>query len=78
MNVKIDRLRRDTCIFQADDVDIDYLHSENIQKKEVVRLRGSVMLAGPMLARFRKALYSKTQVVIRSTTQKTGHSHYKF
>ena len=28
MNVKIERPQRDTCIFQADDVNIDYLHSE--------------------------------------------------
>jgi UDP-N-acetylglucosamine 1-carboxyvinyltransferase len=58
MNVKIDRLERDTCIFQANDVDIDYLHSERFRKKSG-RLRGSVMLAGPMLARFRKAFIPK-------------------
>ena len=54
MNVKIDRPQRDTCIFQADDVDTEYLRSETYRKK-IVRLRGSVMLAGPMLARFPKA-----------------------
>ncbi len=58
MNVKIDRPERDTCIFQASDVDIDYLHSETFRKKSG-RLRGSVMLAGPMLARFRKAFIPK-------------------
>ena len=58
MKVKIDRPQRDTCIFQADDVDIDYLHSENYRKKSG-RLRGSVMLAGPLLARFRKAFIPK-------------------
>lgn len=58
MNVKIERPQRDTCIFQADDVDIDYLHSEAFKKKSS-RLRGSVMLAGPMLARFRKAFIPK-------------------
>src|SRR5438045_8495335 len=58
MNVKIDRPERDTCIFQANDVDIDYLHSETFRKKSG-RLRGSVMLAGPMLARFRKAFIPK-------------------
>ena len=58
MNVKIDRPERDTCIFQANDVDIDYLHSERFRKKSG-RLRGSVMLAGPMLARFRKAFIPK-------------------
>ena len=58
MNVKIDRPERDTCIFQANDVDIDYLHSETFRKKSG-RLRGSVMLAGPMLARLRKAFIPK-------------------
>ncbi len=58
MNVKISRPSRDTCIFRADDVDVDYLHSEDFRKKSG-RLRGSVMLAGPMLARFRKAFIPK-------------------
>jgi UDP-N-acetylglucosamine 1-carboxyvinyltransferase len=58
MKVKIDRPERDTCTFQADDVDIDYLHSETFRKKSG-RLRGSVMLAGSMLARFRKAFIPK-------------------
>lgn len=58
MNVKIERPQRDTCIFQADDVNIDYLHSETFKKKSG-KLRGSVMLAGPMLARFRKAFIPK-------------------
>jgi len=58
MNVKIQRLQRDTCIFQADDVNINYLHSETFKKKSG-KLRGSVMLAGPMLARFHKAFIPK-------------------
>ena len=58
MNVKIDRIAKDVCSFQADDVDIDYLHSETYRKKSG-RLRGSVMVAGPMLARFRKAFMPK-------------------
>ena len=58
MNVKIERPQRDTCVFQADDVNIDYLHSETFKKKSG-KLRGSVMLAGPMLARFRKAFIPK-------------------
>jgi UDP-N-acetylglucosamine 1-carboxyvinyltransferase len=58
MNVKVERTSRDTCIFQADDVNIDYLHSE-VFKKKSGKLRGSVMLAGPMLARFKKAFIPK-------------------
>ncbi|MEP7280195.1 MAG: UDP-N-acetylglucosamine 1-carboxyvinyltransferase [Bacteroidota bacterium] len=58
MGVKTNRVQRDTCIFQADDVNIDYLHSAEYRKKSG-RLRGAVMLAGPMLARFKKAFISK-------------------
>ncbi len=58
MKVKIDRQSRDICVFQADDVDIDYLHSEDYHKKSG-KLRGSVMLAGPLLARFKKAYIPK-------------------
>lgn len=58
MNVHIERTERGTCIFQADNVNIDYLHSEAYRKKSG-RLRGSVMLAGPMLSRFRKAFIPK-------------------
>jgi len=58
MNVKIERSQTDTCTFQADDVNIDYLHSETFRKKSG-KLRGSVMFAGPMLSRFRKAFIPK-------------------
>src|ERR1700704_6673179 len=44
MNVKVERPERGTCIFQADDVDIDYLHSETYRNKSG-KLRGSVMFA---------------------------------
>jgi UDP-N-acetylglucosamine 1-carboxyvinyltransferase len=58
MGVKTDRISRDTCIFQADQIDIDYLRSSDFRSKSG-RLRGSVMLAGPMLARYRKAYIPK-------------------
>ncbi len=58
MKVKIDRQSRDICVFQADDVDVDYLQSEAYHKKSG-KLRGSVMLAGPMIARFKKAYIPK-------------------
>lgn len=58
MGVKIQRPSREKCIFQADDVNIDYLHSETYRKKSG-RLRGAVMVAGPMLSRFRKAFIPK-------------------
>ena len=58
MGVKTDRISRDTCIFQADQIDIDYLRGDDFRRKSG-RLRGSVMLAGPMLARYRKAYIPK-------------------
>jgi UDP-N-acetylglucosamine 1-carboxyvinyltransferase len=58
MGVKVQRPQRDTCIFQADAVDVEYLHSPAFHKKSG-KLRGSVMLAGPMLARFKRAFVPK-------------------
>jgi len=58
INVKVDRKDRHTCHFKADDIDIDYLSSEAFHKKSG-KLRGSVMLAGPLLARFNKAYLPK-------------------
>jgi len=58
MKVKIDRTSRNSCTFQADNVDVDYLSSEDYHKKSG-KLRGSVMLAGPMLSRFKKAYIPK-------------------
>jgi UDP-N-acetylglucosamine 1-carboxyvinyltransferase len=58
MGVKVDRTHRDTCTFQSDAVDIDFLRSDAYLKKSG-RLRGSVMVAGPMLARYRKAFIPK-------------------
>jgi len=56
--VKTDRESRDTCHFQADNVNLEYLASEAFRKKSG-RLRGSVMLAGPLLARFKTAFIPK-------------------
>ncbi|WP_018627312.1 UDP-N-acetylglucosamine 1-carboxyvinyltransferase [Niabella aurantiaca] len=58
MNVEVNRVDRSTCIFRAKDVNIDYLHSEAFRKKSG-KLRGSVMLAGAMLARYKKAFIPK-------------------
>src|SRR5215212_7265181 len=45
LNVRVDRISKDACIFQADDVNIDYLASEGFRQKSS-RMRGAVMLAG--------------------------------
>ncbi len=58
MGVKVERTTRDTCIFQADDINVEHLVSEEFRKKSG-KLRGSVMLAGPLLARFKKAFIPK-------------------
>lgn len=58
LNVQVERPQRDTCIIQAHEVNIDYLHSPSFRKKSS-RLRGSVMLAGPILSRFKKAFIPK-------------------
>lgn len=58
LNVKVNRVSRNECIFQADDVNVDYLASDDFRKKSS-RMRGAVMLAGPMLARFKKAYIPK-------------------
>ncbi len=58
MGVKTERPSRHVCSFQADDVNVDYLNSETYRKKSG-KLRGSVMLAGPLLARFKKAFVPK-------------------
>jgi UDP-N-acetylglucosamine 1-carboxyvinyltransferase len=58
MGVKTERPSRHVCSFQADNVNVDYLNSETFRKKSG-KLRGSVMLAGPLLARFKKAFVPK-------------------
>lgn len=58
MGVKTNRVSRNTCIFQADDINMDYLHSEDFRQKSG-RLRGAVMTAGPLLSRFRRAFIPK-------------------
>ncbi len=54
IGVKIERLTPHTCTFQADDINVDHLSTSAFRAKSG-KLRGSVMLAGPMLARFKKA-----------------------
>jgi len=58
LNVKVNRISRDTCTFQADDVNVEYFATEDFRQKSS-RMRGSVMIAGPMLARFKKAYIPK-------------------
>jgi UDP-N-acetylglucosamine 1-carboxyvinyltransferase len=58
MGVKVDKLGEGKYKFQADDVDIDYLTTEDFKKKGS-SLRGSIMVVGPLLARFGKGFIPK-------------------
>jgi UDP-N-acetylglucosamine 1-carboxyvinyltransferase len=51
MGVKVGKLATDTYVFQADHINLDYLDSEQFVAQGRA-LRGSVMILGPMLARF--------------------------
>lgn len=54
LGVKVEKVNHDTCRFKADNVDPDILLDEEFSKRSR-KLRGSIMLIGPMLARFHKA-----------------------
>ena len=51
MGVKVERLGDDTFALQADTIDLDYLRTADYHKR-CRRLRGSVMMIGPLLTRF--------------------------
>jgi UDP-N-acetylglucosamine 1-carboxyvinyltransferase len=53
LGVKVVKLNTDTYEFQADEIDLDYLESDKF-KKDGSSLRGSIMIVGPLLARFGK------------------------
>lgn len=58
LGVKVTRKSPDTYSFQADDVDLDFAYSPNFLAASG-KLRGSVLVIGPLLARFGKALIGK-------------------
>ena len=51
MGVEVEQLADDTYAFCAREIDLDYLLTEDYRRR-CARLRGSVMLIGPLLARF--------------------------
>ncbi len=51
MGVEVEELSDDTFAFRAREIDFDYLQSDDYRRR-ATKLRGSVMLIGPMLARF--------------------------
>ena len=48
----------DTCTFQTGEVDFSYMESDDFLKK-AGSLRGSIMMLGPLLARFRKGVVAR-------------------
>src|SRR6186713_2095820 len=58
LGVKVEQLGKGHYKFQADDIDLEQFESEKFQANSR-KIRGSVMLIGPLLARFRKAFLPK-------------------
>jgi UDP-N-acetylglucosamine 1-carboxyvinyltransferase len=58
MGVKVNYITPSECEFQADAVDLDYIQSDAYRRK-AESLRGSVMVLGPMVARFGLAVLPK-------------------
>lgn len=53
LGVKVEKLSAESYSFQADEIDLDYLTSDDFKAKGT-RIRGSIMIVGPLLARFGK------------------------
>ena len=58
MGVKTERTDAHTYVFQADDIDIDYISTPAFISK-AQKLRGSVMIIGPLVARYGHAVLPK-------------------
>ena len=58
MGVKVTRHEKGVYTFKADEIDTDYVMSADFVAK-CAKLRGSVMVVGPLLARFGKAYFPK-------------------
>ncbi len=58
MGVKIEKLGEGSYTFCADDINLDYLQSNDYRQRGA-KLRGSIMVMGPMLARFGVAYMPK-------------------
>ena len=58
MGVKVKRLAKGYYTFKADDIDIDYINGNEFIEK-CAALRGSVLVVGPLLARFGSSWFAK-------------------
>ena len=53
LNVKVNQIDEESYSFKADEVNVDYLSSEDYKEKSS-RIRGSIMIVGPLLSRYGK------------------------
>jgi UDP-N-acetylglucosamine 1-carboxyvinyltransferase len=51
LNVKVERIEKGLFTFEASNIDLEYFHTEDF-KKNGSGIRGSIMIVGPLLARF--------------------------
>ena len=58
LGVKVEKLKEESYSFQADEINLDYMQTADF-KKEGSGLRGSIMMVGPLLARFGKGYIPK-------------------
>ncbi len=58
MGVQINRIDRNTCEFQATEINLEFLQTTQFKQK-ASSLRGSIMIMGPLLARYGKAYFPK-------------------
>jgi UDP-N-acetylglucosamine 1-carboxyvinyltransferase len=58
LNVTVNQIDETTYSFKADSVDVDYLSSDDYKVKSS-RIRGSIMIVGPLLARYGKGYIPK-------------------
>ena len=58
LGVKVNKIGSNSYTFQADDLDLKYLESAEF-KRDGSSLRGSIMIVGPLLARFGKGYIPK-------------------
>jgi UDP-N-acetylglucosamine 1-carboxyvinyltransferase len=58
MGVLVEKISETTYSFEAKSIDFDYLQTPQFRKK-ATKLRGSIMIVGPLLARFGKAFTPK-------------------
>lgn len=58
LGVKVEQNAPDTYSFQADEVNLEYLTTPDF-KNQAGRLRGSILIIGPLLSRFHKAYMPK-------------------